>query len=178
MKRSLIALASLSVLSGAAHAQSSVTLYGIIDNGLNYTSNSAGKPLFNMSSGVVSGSRFGLRGAEDLGGGLKAMFVLENGFDVSNGKLGQGGLLFGRQAFVGLSSNRFGSVTLGRQYDSLADYIGPFIVGDQWGGYVSAHPGDLDNFNNSFRNNNTIKYTNASISGLTVGATYSFGGVA
>jgi len=177
MKKSLLALAALGAFAGVAHAQSSVTLYGIIDEGFNINTNSGGKHLYNLSSGVLQGSRFGLRGTEDLGGGLKAIFVLENGFDVNNGKLGQGGLMFGRQAYVGLSS-QFGTVTLGRQYDSVVDYVGPLEAGDQWGGYIAAHPGDIDNFNNAYRTNNTVKYTSANYNGLTFGGTYSFGGVA
>ncbi|MFP3248910.1 MAG: porin, partial [Paraburkholderia sp.] len=109
--------------------------------------------------------------------GLKAIFVLENGFDVNTGKLGQGGLEFGRQAYVGLSSP-YGTGTLGRQYDSVVDYVGPLEVGDQWGGYIAAHPGDIDNFNNTYRTNNTIKYTSQNYNGLTFGGTYSFGGIA
>ncbi|MFL9998594.1 porin [Paraburkholderia sediminicola] len=177
MKKSLLALATLSAFAGVAHAQSSVTLYGIVDVGLNMNTNAGGSHKYDMSSGVLQGSRFGLRGTEDLGGGLKAIFVLENGFDVTNGKLGQGGLMFGRQAYVGLSS-QFGTVTLGRQYDSVVDYVGPLEVGDQWGGYIAAHPGDLDNFNNAYRTNNTVKYTSANYNGLTFGGTYSFGGIA
>lgn len=177
MKKSLLALAALGAFAGVAHAQSSVTLYGIIDEGFNVNTNSGGKHLYNLSSGVLQGSRFGLRGTEDLGGGLKAIFVLENGFDVNTGKLGQGGLMFGRQAYVGLSS-QFGTVTLGRQYDSVVDYVGPLEAGDQWGGYIAAHPGDIDNFNNAYRTNNTVKYTSANYGGLTFGGTYSFGGIA
>ncbi|CAB3793336.1 porin [Paraburkholderia caffeinilytica] len=177
MKKSLLALAALGAFAGVAHAQSSVTLYGIIDEGFNINTNSGGKHLYNLSSGVMQGSRFGLRGTEDLGGGLKAIFVLENGFDVNNGKLGQGGLLFGRQAYVGLSS-QFGTVTAGRQYDSVVDYVGPLEAGDQWGGYIAAHPGDIDNFNNAYRTNNTIKYTSVDYGGLKFGGTYSFGGQA
>ncbi|CAE6773711.1 porin [Paraburkholderia haematera] len=177
MKKSLLALAALGAFAGVAHAQSSVTLYGIIDEGFNINTNSGGKHLYNLSSGVMQGSRFGLRGTEDLGGGLKAIFVLENGFDVNNGKLGQGGLMFGRQAYVGLSS-QFGTVTLGRQYDSVVDYVGPLEAGDQWGGYIAAHPGDIDNFNNAYRTNNTVKYTSADYNGLKFGGTYSFGGIA
>jgi predicted porin len=178
MKKSLLALAALGAFAGAAHAQSSVTLYGIIDEGFNINTNYGGSHLYNLSSGVLQGSRWGLRGAEDLGGGLKAVFVLENGFDVNSGKLGQGGLMFGRQAYVGLSSSQYGTVTLGRQYDSVVDYVGPLEVGDQWGGYIAAHPDDLDNFNNAYRTNNTIKFTSANYAGLTFGGTYSFGGQA
>ena len=137
MKKSLLALAALGASAGVAHAQSSVTLYGIVDEGFNINTNAGGKHLYNLSSGVLQGSRWGLRGTEDLGGGLQAVFVLEDGFDASTGKFGQGGLEFGRQAYVGLSSN-FGALTLGRQYDSAVDYVGPLEVGDQWGGYITA----------------------------------------
>jgi predicted porin len=184
MKKSLLALAALGAFAGVAHAQSSVTLYGIVDAGITFNNNAgAGAKTpgsyqqYALSSGVLQGSRFGLRGTEDLGGGLKALFVLENGYNVNNGTLGQGGLMFGRQAYVGLSS-QFGTVTMGRQYDSVVDYVGPFEAGDQWGGYLAAHPGDVDNFNNAYRTNNTVKYTSANYNGLTFGGTYSFGGQA
>lgn len=177
MKKSYFALAAMGAFASVAHAQSSVTLYGIIDVGINMNTNAGGQHKYDMSSGVLSGSRFGLRGTEDLGGGLKAIFVLENGFDVTNGRLGQGGLMFGRQAYVGLSSP-FGTVTLGRQYDSVVDYVGFLEAGSQWGGAFVAHPGDLDNFNNTFRTNNTVKFTSASYGGLKFGGTYSLGGQA
>lgn len=113
---------------------------------------------------------------EDLGGGYGALAVLENGFDVNTGKLGQGGLEFGRQAYVGLSGP-YGTVTLGRQYDSVVDSVGLLEAGDQWGGYLAAHPSDNDNFNNTNRVNNAIKYTSPVFHGLTATALYSLGGV-
>ncbi|MFX1676453.1 porin [Paraburkholderia sp. A2WS-5] len=174
---SLCALAALSAFATAAYGQSSVTLYGIVDAGFNYQSNANGGRLFAMVSGVNQGSRFGLSGSEDLGGGLKAIFRLENGFDITNGRLGQGGLMFGRQAYVGLSST-YGTVTFGRQYDALTDFLGQYSVSNQWGGYVSAHPGDLDNFNYSFRSNNAMKFRSADYAGFSFGGTYSLGGVA
>ncbi|VWD38247.1 porin [Burkholderia lata] len=177
MKKSLLALVALGAFAGAAHAQSSVTLYGIIDEGLLFNNNAGGKHLYSMASGVMQGSRFGMRGTEDLGGGLKAIFTLENGFDVNSGKLGQGGLMFGRQAYVGLSS-QYGTVTLGRQYDSVVDFVGPLEAGDQWGGYIAAHPGDLDNFNNAYRVNNAVKFTSNTYGGFSFGGLYSFGGQA
>ncbi len=176
MKRSLLALAALGAFADTAHAQSSVTLYGIIDEGFNINTNYNGHHQYDLSSGVLQGSRWGLRGTEYLGGGLRAIFVLENGFDVNNGKLGQGGLMFGRQAYVGIGSAQFGTLTLGRQYDSVVDYVGPLEAGGQWGGYIAAHPDDLDNFNNAYRTNNTIKFTSVKYAGLTFGGTYSFGG--
>ncbi|EKS9913632.1 porin [Burkholderia multivorans] len=177
MKKSLLALVALGAFAGAAHAQSSVTLYGIIDEGFIFNNNAHGKHLYGLASGVMQGSRFGLRGTEDLGGGLKAIFTLENGFDVNSGRLGQGGLMFGRQAYVGLSS-QYGTVTLGRQYDSVVDFVGPLEAGDQWGGYIAAHPGDLDNFNNAYRVNNAVKYTSPTYGGFSFGGLYSFGGQA
>jgi predicted porin len=78
---------------------------------------------------------------------------------------------------VGLSS-QFGTVTLGRQYDSVVDYTGALEVGSQWATFYGAHPGDLDNMNNSNRVNNAIKYTSTNYSGLTFGGLYSLGGVA
>ncbi|RDV00676.1 porin [Trinickia dinghuensis] len=178
MKKSLLALATLGAFACTAHAQSSVTLYGVIDAGIAYTNNVGAQHNFFTSSGNLQGSRWGLRGAEDLGGGLKAIFVLENGFNVFNGTLGQGGDEFGRQAYMGLSTSRFGTVTLGRQYDSVVDYTGPLEVGSQWGSYFAAHPADLDNMNNTNRVNNSIKFTSANYAGFTFGGLYSFGGQA
>jgi predicted porin len=177
MKKHYFALSVLSALASVGQAQNNVTFYGILDEGVNYNSNAGGKRLYSLTSGGLQASRWGLRGAEDLGSGMKAVFVLENGFDVSTGKLGQGGLMFGRQAYVGVSGG-VGTITLGRQYDSVVDYVGPLESGDQWASSMGAHPGDLDNLNNSYRTNNTIKYTSANLAGLTFGATYSMGGVA
>ncbi|WP_184048831.1 porin [Paraburkholderia sp. MM5384-R2] len=177
MKKCAFAGLLLSVTSGIAFAQSSVTLYGILDEGFNFNNNSSGKHQYYLAAGVLQGSRFGLRGTEDLGGGLSAIFVAENGFDPNSGKLGQGGLMFGRQAYVGLSS-RYGTVTAGRQYDSVVDYVGPFGAAEQWGGSIIAHPGDTDNFNNTNRTNNAIKYTSVDFGGLTFGGVYALGGIA
>jgi len=172
-----ILFGSLVMTSLSANAQNSVTLYGIIDVGVNMITNAGGHHQYAMTSGVNNGSRWGLLGTEDLGGGLKALFRLENGFDATSGTLGQGGRMFGRQAWVGLGSN-YGTVTLGRQYDSLVDAVGNLSVASQWGGYVSAHPGDLDNYNNTYRINNSVKYTSPKFGGIVFSGLYSFGGVA
>jgi predicted porin len=177
MKKPILATVFFGSFASIAYAQSSVTLYGIVDEGLNYNSNMSGKRSYALQSGVMSGSRWGLRGNEDLGGGLKTVFVLENGFDASTGKLGQGGLLFGRQAYVGISTP-LGTATLGRQYDVNTDFVGPFEAGANWAGNIGAHPGDLDNLNNSFRTNNAVKFKSVDFSGFTFGAMYSPGGVA
>ncbi|CAH0447293.1 hypothetical protein LMG10661_03359 [Ralstonia syzygii subsp. syzygii] len=112
-----IALVVRALASGAAGAQS-VTLYGLVDTGIEYVShaNSSGNGLVRMPS--ITGtlpSRWGLRGAEDLGGGIQAVFTLESGFNTDTGTSGQGGRLFGRQAWVGLAGG-YGTLTLGRQY--------------------------------------------------------------
>jgi predicted porin len=178
MKKSLLAIAAMGMFAGAAHAQSTVTLYGIVDIGIAYTSNSgagtatSGKT-WAMASGNESGSRWGLTGAEDLGGGLKAIFKLENGFNPNNGGLGQGGRIFGRQAYVGLSSNSFGSVTLGRQYNAIQDFVAPVDIAGVLTQYTT-HPFDNDNLNNTFRSDNTVKYATPKIAGFQAEALYGF----
>nr|WP_175802160.1 porin [Burkholderia anthina] len=174
MKRKILACTILSAIAAPAIAQSTVTLYGLIDEGFNYTNNVSGKKVYELQSGFVQGSRWGLKGAEDLGAGTKAVFQLENGFDVNSGRLGQGGLMFGRQAYVGIASDRFGTVTLGRQYDSVVDFLAQTTANGSWGGYLFSHPYDNDNTDNSFRVNNTVKYTSPTIAGLQFGGTYSF----
>ncbi len=98
----------------AAHA-AEVTLYGLFDTSLTYVwnANADGKNLVGLGNGNLLGNRFGVKGAEDLGGGLKAIFTLENGFNPNTGALGQGNRMFGRQAFVGLDSARWGTLTFG-----------------------------------------------------------------
>lgn len=175
MKKTLMVAALTGVFATAAQAQSSVTLYGLIDAGITYTNNQHGHSNWQETSGSVNGSRWGLRGSEDLGGGLKAIFTLENGFGINDGTLKQGGREFGRQAFVGLASDQFGAVTLGRQYDSMVDYVGPLaLTGTQYGGTQFAHPFDNDNLNNSFRVNNSVKYQSVNYGGFKFGALYGF----
>jgi predicted porin len=118
-----------------------------------------------------------LKGTEDLGGGLKAIFQLENGFDVNSGKLGQGGRMFGRQAFVGLTGDQWGTVTLGRQYDPLVDLVQP-LTADNYFGSTFTTPGDVDNNDNSSRTNNAIKYTSPVWGGFQFEGMYALGGVA
>ncbi|WP_396330656.1 porin [Burkholderia anthina] len=176
MKKTTATVACTAVLfAPLAHAQSSVTLYGLIDAGIAYTNNVNGGAQWRMATGTINGSRFGLRGTEDLGGGVKALFVLENGFNANNGGLGQDGKLFGRHAYVGLSGSGYGTLTLGRQYDTLVDFVGPLsaTAGD-FGDTGFAHPFDNDNLNHSVRINNAVKYTSDTIAGFKVGAMYAF----
>jgi general bacterial porin, GBP family len=175
LKRTLLLTALSGVFATTTHAQSSVTLYGLVDAGITYTNNAKGHSNWQQTSGAVNQNRWGLRGSEDLGGSLKAIFTLENGFTANNGTLGQGGREFGRQGFVGLASDQFGSVTLGRQYDSMVDYVESLVLsGTQYGGTLVAHPFDNDNLANSFRVNNSIKFQSANYHGLKFGALYGF----
>jgi general bacterial porin, GBP family len=169
--KNAICLAALGVVAGSAYAQSSVALYGVLDVGVNYISNDGGKSNVDMSSGVIQGNRWGLLGSEDLGGGLKAIFRLENGFSLTSGTLGQGGRLFGRQAYTGLSSTTYGTLTAGRQYDSVVDYVQQFS-GIPYTGL--SHPFDNDNFVNSFRINNSVKYASPDFRGVKFGGLYGF----
>ncbi|WP_446902720.1 porin [Burkholderia sp. YIM B11467] len=181
LRKSLLSLALLTGFT-AAHAQSTVTLYGVIDESLQFTHNATptGSNQLGLYSGNLSGSRWGLMGSEDLGGGLKAIFQLENGFNVNNGKMGTYNgttSLFGRQAYVGLQSNQYGTVTLGRQYDPLVDQV-QGLTEDNYFGSTFATAGDVDNYDNSSRTNNAIKYLSPSYGGLQVETMYALGGVA
>jgi len=164
--------AALIVAAGLTHAQRAITLYGIVDTGVEYYDHAAGGGSFaGMPSltGEVP-SRFGLRGSEDLGGGYEAFFVLENGFAVDTGSLNlYGGRLFGRQANVGVSGAP-GTLTLGRQMNMTmyalqnADVIGP-----------SLHSmATFDSYLPNARSDNAIGYM-GKFDGFTVGGTYSFG---
>jgi predicted porin len=187
MKKTLIALAALAATVGA-HAQSSVTLYGVVDAFLNKTENKVSTPAgtTKLSQNKIDGSglsssRWGLRGSEDLGGGLAAIFQLEGGFTIDNGAFNNnqgnanGTTLFGRQAWVGLKGN-FGQVTLGRNYSAYDDFHGQidhnydsntFAV---WGAVSGTGIQDYVN-----RTNNSIKYESPSFGGFSGKVGYSFG---
>jgi predicted porin len=172
-------------LSGVAHAQSSVTLYGIIDEAVRFDThqNKSGGKLFTMGSGgEIQGSRWGLQGTENLGGGLAAIFQLEGGFTPNTGVTQQStpsgaARLFGRTALVGLSSTSYGTLTMGRQYTlvhemgwthdiyAFANYTA--TLGFQGAGLTGG--GRLDN---------TVRYTSPTLAGFTLKSAYTFGGVA
>jgi predicted porin len=179
-KSGLLAALATSVISGHALAQSSVTLYGIIDTGVGYIHNSqtsAGNQSTQIKfGGALTGSRWGLKGGEDLGGGLSALFQLENGFNPGTGALGQGGRMFGRVAVVGLNGP-FGTIKLGRQYDPVTDFVQPLTEDNYFSG-TFATPGDIDNYDNDLRVSNAIKYTSPLMSGVQVEGLYALGGVA
>jgi predicted porin len=171
MKKSLLALAVLGTIAACAQAQTNVTIYGIVDAGF-VREFGTGPDSTKLTSGIRNGSRLGFKGTEDLGGGLSAIFQLENGFNVDTGTLGQGGLLFGRQAYVGLSSRSFGTVTLGRQYSPIftsLDAVDPFGTGLAGASY--------NLISTVVRVNNSLKYTSANYAGFSGEVLYGFGEV-
>jgi predicted porin len=184
VKRSMVAMCTTLSVCGVAHAQSNVTLYGIVDAGVTYTSNVKGSSLYALTSGNESGNRWGMKGSEDLGSGLKAIFTMEGGFSSTTGALGQNGTEFGRQIFVGLSSDNYGTLTLGRQYSASFSTITTLLAlpaGGNWaavGATYGSHPADNDNLDSSNRINNAIKYQSPNMHGLTVTSLYSMGGKA
>src|SRR5690349_11381564 len=135
---------AVALFSGTATAQSSVTLYGVVDNAFAYVSNQRGQSNVYMSQGNLQASKFGLLGAEDLGGGTKAIFRLESGFNSLTGAQSSAGNLFNRQAYVGLSNDKYGTVTLGRQYTPYFNMVGALGPTGVLTGATGAHPGDLD----------------------------------
>jgi predicted porin len=183
MNKQWITAPVLLSFAGIAAAQSSVELYGIVDAGIAYRSNErtgspgayTGHSNVAVASGNLSGSRWGIKGQEQLGADWFALFLLEDGFDVTTGKIQQNGGLFGRQAFVGIGSIQSGTVTLGRQYTSLNDFVAPVSPVNYIGGF-GAHPGDIDDLDQTARVNNSIKYTSATYADFTFGALYGFGG--
>ncbi|SOE66224.1 Outer membrane protein (porin) [Burkholderia sp. D7] len=156
-------------------AQSSVTLYGTLDDAVAYYNNVGGHSVIQIQGGGQEDNKWGLKGGEDLGGGMKAVFALENGFVINNGTLDQDGREFGRQAYVGLSSEAFGTLTLGRQDDPIVDLVQP-ITADGYGAAFST-PGDADNNDNSLWVNNAVKYLSPSYAGFQYELLYGFGGV-
>lgn len=207
MKKSLLALAVLGAFAGTASAQSSVTLYGVADAWVGSSKSSTIDASGNLSgvrqtvqnSGGRNGSRWGLRGSEDLGGGLKANFQLESGFTIDDGNVANGATMFGRQAFVALAGG-FGEVRLGRQYTAYDELRGGNNIvgdtsfsptGDVWGQHSSALASGLaaagltpaqastltgmlaTDYSN--RVNNQIYYGSPNFSGVTFSLGYALG---
>ena len=183
-KKTLAAAAILGAFAGSAFA-ADVTLYGVVDEGLLYKhtdtdqANVDATDSFSLNSGIQAGSRFGLKGNEDLGNGLKVGFILENGFNADDGTFGSSGTLFNREASLSLSG-AFGQVSFGK--------IGAITQGtSSWGkvGAVSAFgtsygAAQVGNATNLFSAtvgvmNNTVAYQTPSFAGFKVYAQYSMG---
>jgi len=179
LTKTLIVAAVTATFGTGAHAQSSVTLYGSLDAGIAYINKVGGSPLWAQTSGVLSYNYWGLRGTEDLGAGNSAIFRLESGFNVGNGKLGEwlsagaGQALFSRQAYVGLANDAYGTLTLGHQYDSVVDYLAPLSLAGK-GVNLSAHPFNNDNIGAQYSVSNTVKYESPNFAGFHFGGQYGF----
>jgi predicted porin len=172
MKKNIFATAAIIAACAPALAQTNVQIYGIADAGISRADNGVLKNT-TLDSGIQSGSRLGFRGTEDLGGGMSAVFTLENGFAMDSGTLGQGGRLFGRQAFVGLNSG-VGSLKLGRQYNpirTVVDAIDPFNLG------LAGNASFVFNVYGD-RTDNTINYSTPNLGGFSGQLAYSLGEVA
>jgi len=156
----------------SAHAQSSITLYGLIDDGLTFVTNQGGQHVYRMDDSISQGDRWGFRGTEDLGGGLKAIFNLESGFDPNTGASRQGGLEFGRQAWVGLQNDRYGTVELGRTYDQMTTTLIRYHSGF-YSGIYAFDTGDHDRISGNWLNN-AVTYVSPVYRGLHFAAQYSF----
>ncbi|HDR8985498.1 TPA: porin [Burkholderia vietnamiensis] len=176
MKKACLAAVFVSAAAGA-HAQSVVTLYGTVDDGLTYTNNQGGHSNIQASNGALGSSKFGFLIKEDLGGGYSALARLENGFDINKGTLNNGGRLFGRQAYVGVGSP-FGTMTMGRQYDLVLDSLIGLSASSRFGGILAAHAADVDNVWGDYSLSNSVKYVSPNFAGFKVSALFSFGGVA
>ena len=179
MKKFIAIFLVLACRLTSVQAQDDLTVYGIIDIGLQYATVNQTRDrtvernqFLGIASGVQSGSRFGLRGTHEMGGGYETVFVLENGFDAGNGAAQQGGRLFGRQSTVGIKNNAIGQLDIGRQINFASNYflpIDPFIEG-----FGQANIGA------SFGSANTVRYSNMlmlqakATDALTIGAGYSF----
>lgn len=183
-KKTLAGLAVAGLFSGAAMA-ADVNVYGVVDLGLMYNHtktealntskdavDSTKDDSLVMKSGVNAGSRFGLRGSEDLGNGLKVSFKLENGFDADSGALNQDGRLFGRESSVTLSG-AFGQVSFGRMGGVASaagtyDYV--YAIADAFDGFDN----DIGGLVSSSRYDNMITYQTPEFAGMKVLAQYSF----
>lgn len=169
MKKSMTAAALAAALAGAADARaadSAVTVYGLVDVALVREGGGSAGDVTKVTSGVGTGSRLGFKGREELGGGLAAIFLLESGYQADTGALGQGGLLFGRQAYLGLQG-RFGTLTLGRHY--TPEYL-TVVLADPFG---SGYAGDTKNLmaatgNSASRMDNSVKYVSPAVGGASV----------
>jgi len=194
MNRKLLASAMALMVTGAAHAQSSrtttdlgmggvasvgryepvqssLTMYGIIDAGVTYINNFNGKSAMRLDSGINQSSRFGLKGTEDLGGGLKAVFNLESGFSMTDGTLASG-RLFGRRAFAGLTDRKYGTILAGRGYDFLYDYVSYYTNVAQFAPSYAFHlANDIDRLAGE-QVSNMVRYESPTFHGVQAGVLY------
>lgn len=181
MKKSVFALACFGAF-GAAHAQSTVQIYGVTTAGIGYvdkvttTGRNTGSRI-GLDSGQYTQSRLGFRGTEDLGGGLKAQFVIEGGFTMDNGASGQGGATFGRRTTIGLAGG-LGSIEFGRRKDYTDFIANQYSTSSRMLPFTGkVHGNNMDRATGE-RSNNMVYYLTPKIGGFQGNLTYGFGEVA
>lgn len=173
MKKTLLAAALLAGFAGAASAQSSVTMYGLLDGGLRYNTVSLGNNTsasnFGLAYGNQSGNRLGFRGVEDIGGGNQVIFNLEAAVGLGSNSA----LSFGRQAWLGLQNKSWGDIKMGRTTNFATDYVG--VPVDPFGtGFGQLNMGRAFGVANTDRVSNMLKYQTPNMSGFQAGLAYSF----
>src|SRR5690625_416983 len=193
MKKTLLAAALMVGFAGVAQAETSVTLYGVVDGGIGYErlkgsyasagnvdnyyahnrGNSVTDTRTGLLSGVQRGNRWGLRGSEDLGDGLRFIFQLESGFDIADGRSAQGDRLFGREAHFGLAGDNWGQLTFGRQTTITSKYM-PGVASPFGASFMQANYGATFSAANTVRYDNMIQYQTPSFAGFQAGLGYSF----
>jgi predicted porin len=193
MRKCFGALAMAVIVSPSAFAQSSVTLFGLLDAGVSYVSNEGGGKNVKFDDGIFTPNLFGFAGSEDIGGGTRVVFKLVNQFALGNGAMIGGGI-FARSAYVGLENDRYGKLSLGNQYDFMVDslFFGNNEIAEDLTGLYGFRNGpfqklaipnnptgafDWDRVAGSTRVANSVKYVSPNISGLSFGALYGFGNV-
>ncbi|WP_322057066.1 porin [Paraburkholderia sp. J63] len=176
MKRYCLGAAVFAAISMPACAQSSVTLYGMIDLGVAYVSKLGGASAVKMLDATSVPTMWGLTGAEDLGGGTRAVFKLENGFLASTGAQINPNSFFNRQAYVGLANRDYGTLTMGHQASLEFEMISPlYAAGWTLGTDLMYHPGNIDDLFNSHQIDSSLKYRSPVFKGFEIGLL--FGGL-
>jgi predicted porin len=171
MKKEIVcgALVAIGCFSSGARAQGSVTLYGIIDTGFQY-SNVGGQKTASLVTSSAEPTRWGLTGSEPLGGGAFAIFKLENGFNSVNGTVQQSGTVFGREAWVGLKDSSLGELRIGNNYTVPDITLRRDGIDFNWGTAANNFI-----FTRLLRINNSVKYDSPEVAGFSMQATYSLG---
>jgi predicted porin len=175
LSKTVLAMSVTMAISATAQAQSSVTLYGVVDLGLNYQTitpgsnfpGASGRGQFGLASGQQSGSRWGIRGIEDLGNGTSVNFVYESAVNVANGESNG----FTRQSTLGLANKTYGSVDLGRRTTPTTS---AFAGIDPFGQSFGTASLDTSMGTSFMRLSNMVMYTSPSFSGVTGSVGYSF----
>jgi predicted porin len=172
MKRLIGAAFLAAGLSSVCSAQSSVTIYGSLDFGLGYNNNVGGKSQVQAVSGNSTPDRWGFLGTEDLGGGNKAFFRLESGFDVINGESTRAGYMFNRLAALGLSSTTYGTLTVGHLTPFSQAWINSIDAAVIGYIYQDYHPGNIDELSDNANTqvDNTMRYETPTFYGFRAGA--------